>query len=135
MTLSLYVCDASKPIAKAMLEAHQVGDKIDAIVAQSRRTANYNSATFLANSRVPTVIDAVHAIAHNMIIIFYDQKAITGLLNLTKTTTEKNVENILIIKSPKLGKLYIENLNHHKEHSEPDEPRDYPEPCLIPNFM
>ncbi len=91
---------------------------------KSHWTTNYSSATLLANSRVPTFIDAVNATAHNKIIIIYDQKPITGSLNLTKAAEEKNVENMLMIKSPELAKLHIGNWKHHKEHSEPNEPRD-----------
>ena len=114
----------SKPIAKALLEAHKRGVKVEAIVDKSLRTANYSSATFLANSRVPTFIDDAHDIAHNKIIIIDGQTVITGSFNFTKAAEEKNAENVLIIKSQELAKLYIENWNAHRKHSEPYAPRN-----------
>jgi phosphatidylserine/phosphatidylglycerophosphate/cardiolipin synthase-like enzyme len=63
----------SKPIAKALLDAHKRGVKVEAIVDKSLRTANYSSATFLANSRVPTFIDDAHDIAHNKILLMASQ--------------------------------------------------------------
>jgi phosphatidylserine/phosphatidylglycerophosphate/cardiolipin synthase-like enzyme len=114
----------SKPIAKALLEAHKRGVKVEAIVDKSQRVQNYSSATFLANSRVPTFIDDAHDIAHNKIIIIDGQTVITGSFNFTKAAEEKNAENVLIIKSPELVKLYVANWMNHREHSEPYAPRN-----------
>lgn len=114
----------SAPIAKALLEAHKRGVKVEAILDKSQRKQNYSSATFLANSRIPTFIDDVHAIAHNKIIIIDGTTVITGSFNFTKAAEEKNAENLLIIKSPELAKLYTENWKNHREHSEPYAPRD-----------
>jgi hypothetical protein len=38
--------------------------------------------------------------------------------NFTKAAEEKNAENLLIIKSKELAKIYIENWENHKKHSE-----------------
>jgi phosphatidylserine/phosphatidylglycerophosphate/cardiolipin synthase-like enzyme len=114
----------STPNAKSLLEAHKRGVKVEAILDKSQRKAKYTSATFLANSRIPTFIDDAHAIAHNKIIIIDGTTLITGSFNFAKATEEKNAENLLIIKSPYLSKLYIENCKQHKEHSEPYAPRD-----------
>jgi len=78
----------------------------------------YSSATFLANSSIPTFIDDSHAVAHNKIIIIDAMTVITGSFNSSKAAEEKNAENLLVIKSPELAKKYIENWNHHKCHSE-----------------
>jgi phosphatidylserine/phosphatidylglycerophosphate/cardiolipin synthase-like enzyme len=114
----------STPIAKALLEAHKRGVKVEAILDKSQKTQNYSSATFLANSRIPTFIDSVHAIAHNKVMIIDGKIVITGSFNFTKAAESKNAENLLILQSPELAKLYTENWNRHLDHSEPYEPRD-----------
>ncbi len=49
-----------------------------------------------------------------------DGKAvITGSYNFTKTADEKNAENLLIIKSEELAKIYAENWQQHLKHAEP----------------
>ena len=48
---------------------------------------------------------------------------ITGSFNFTRAAEEKNAENLLIIKSKELAKLYIDNWNQHKDHSEPYQAR------------
>jgi phosphatidylserine/phosphatidylglycerophosphate/cardiolipin synthase-like enzyme len=113
----------SAPIAKALVEAHKRGIKVQAILDKSQRTAHYTSASFLANSKIPTYIDDRHAIAHNKIMIIDGTTVITGSFNFTKAAEEKNAENLLIIKSGELAKLYVENWKNHKEHSGPYESR------------
>lgn len=106
----------SVPIAKALLNAHKRDVKIEAILDKSQRREKYTSATFLANSGIPTYIDDKHA--HNNIIIVDRTTVITGSFNFTKAAEEKNAENLLIITSADMAKLYLENWMEHKEHSE-----------------
>jgi phosphatidylserine/phosphatidylglycerophosphate/cardiolipin synthase-like enzyme len=42
---------------------------------------------------------------------------ITGSFNFTRAAEEKNAENLLLIRSKELTKVYIENWERHKEHS------------------
>ena len=66
-----------------------------------------------------TYIDSRHAIAHNKIMIIDKETVITGSFNFTKAAEEKNAENLLIMKNKELAKVYIENWEKHKGHSEP----------------
>jgi phosphatidylserine/phosphatidylglycerophosphate/cardiolipin synthase-like enzyme len=70
-----------------------------------------------ANSGIPTYIDDKHAIAHNKIMIVDRTTVITGSFNFTKAAEEKNAENLLIITSADMAKLYLENWMEYKEHS------------------
>lgn len=108
----------SAPIAKALINAHKRGINIEAILDKSNVTGNYSSATFLSNNGIPVFIDAVHAIAHNKLMVIDKEIVITGSFNFTKAAEEKNAENLLIIKSKELSKTYIENWIKHKEHSQ-----------------
>jgi phosphatidylserine/phosphatidylglycerophosphate/cardiolipin synthase-like enzyme len=107
----------SAPIARALLNAHRRGVKVQAILDKSQKTQKYTSASFLLNSGIPTYIDARHAIAHNKIIIIDRAVVITGSFNFTKAAEEKNAENLLIIRSKELAKPYHENWQRHREHS------------------
>ncbi len=108
----------SAPIAKALVHAFKKGVKVEAVLDKSQRTARYSGATFLANHRIPTFIDAQHAIAHNKVMIIDRSVVITGSFNFTKAAEEKNAENLLIIRSRELARLYLDNWEKHKEHSE-----------------
>jgi phosphatidylserine/phosphatidylglycerophosphate/cardiolipin synthase-like enzyme len=113
----------SAPIAKALVSAHKRGVKVEAILDKSQRSERYTSASFLANSGIPTFIDDRHAIAHNKIMVIDRETVITGSFNFTKAAEEKNAENLLIIKSKELAGIYIDNWNRHRGHSEPYQAR------------
>jgi len=110
----------SKPIAKALLDAHRRGVIVVAVLDKSQRTQKYSGATFLANAGIPVYIDSQHAIAHNKVMIIDRQKLITGSFNFTKAAEEKNAENLLVLKgNPTLVERYLKNFEEHRGHSEP----------------
>ena len=67
----------SVPIAKALVDAHKRGVKVQVILDKSQRTDKYSSATFLHNAGIPTSIDTAHAIAHNKIMVIDGEVVIT----------------------------------------------------------
>lgn len=71
----------SAPIAKALLNAHKRGAKVEVIVDKSQRKQKYSSATFLYNQGIPVKIDAKHAIAHNKVRVNDGETVITRCFN------------------------------------------------------
>ena len=74
MRLSLHVNPkrgrfTSAPIARALVDAHRRGVKVQVVLDKSQRTEKYSSATFVYNSGIPCFIDAAHSIAHNKVMI------------------------------------------------------------------
>ncbi|HAY23355.1 MAG TPA: phospholipase D family protein [Desulfobacterales bacterium] len=108
----------SAPIAKALVQAHKRGVKVEVILDKSQRSKKCSSADFLVNAGIPTYIDAAHAIAHNKVMIIDDQTVITGSFNFTRAAEERNAENLLIIQDTRLALRYLENWRQHAEHSE-----------------
>jgi phosphatidylserine/phosphatidylglycerophosphate/cardiolipin synthase-like enzyme len=108
----------SKPIAKALVEAHKRGVKTEIILDKSQRREKYSAADFTAHMGIPTYIDSAHAIAHNKVMVIDREVVITGSFNFTKAAEEKNAENMLIIRSRELAKAYLDNWEKHKGHSE-----------------
>ena len=108
----------SSPIAKALVDANKRGVKVEAILDKSQRKQTYTEATFLSNMNIPTYIDSKHGIAHNKVMIIDRTTVVTGSFNFTKAAEEKNAENLLIIKSKELAKLYADNWMKHWDHSE-----------------
>jgi len=99
----------SAPIAKALLNAHKRGVKVEVILDKSQRKEKYSSADFLAHSGINTLIDSAHTIAHNKIMIIDGETVITGSFNFTKAAEEKNAENLLVIRDKALAEKYIKN--------------------------
>jgi phosphatidylserine/phosphatidylglycerophosphate/cardiolipin synthase-like enzyme len=108
----------SAPIAKALLEAHKRGVRVEVILDKSQRTQSYSSATFLFNVGIPVKSDAQHSIAHNKVMIIDAETVITGSFNFTKAAEESNAENLLIIRNKRLASLYTKNWKEHADHSE-----------------
>ena len=109
----------SKPIAKALLDAHKRGVKVEVILDKSQRSEKYSSADFMVHAGITTYIDSAHAIAHNKIMCLDRVTLISGSFNFTKAAEEKNAENLLIIKGNKpLTGRYIKNYLEHRSHSE-----------------
>ena len=108
----------SAPIAKALLNAHKRGVKVEVILDKSQRTQKYSSATFLSNVGIPIKIDAQHAIAHNKVMVINGETVITGSFNFTKAAEEQNAENLLVIHDKTLASLYAKNWQEHAQHSE-----------------
>lgn len=108
----------SDKIAKAMVNAHKRGVRVEIILDKSNRTVKYSSGDFTAHMGVITYYDTSHAIAHNKVMIIDKEIVITGSFNFTKAAEEKNAENLLIIRNKNLAKIYIENWEKHRDHSE-----------------
>jgi phosphatidylserine/phosphatidylglycerophosphate/cardiolipin synthase-like enzyme len=53
------------------------------ILDKSQWTEKYSGATYLANHKIPVLIDDKHAIAHNKVMIIDDNTVITGSFNFT----------------------------------------------------
>jgi len=88
------------------------------ILDKSQRTDQYSSATFFVNNGVPVKIDAVHAIAHNKVMVIDWETVITGSFNFTKAVEESNAENVLVIHDRRLAERYTKNWHEHERHSE-----------------
>jgi phosphatidylserine/phosphatidylglycerophosphate/cardiolipin synthase-like enzyme len=108
----------SAPIAKALVDAARRGVKVEIVLDKSQRTEKYSSADFVAHEGVPTRIDAVHAIAHNKVMVIDGTTVLTGSFNFTKAAEEHNAENLLVIRDPLLAEKYAANWKVHADHSE-----------------
>jgi phosphatidylserine/phosphatidylglycerophosphate/cardiolipin synthase-like enzyme len=71
--------------------------KVTVVLDNSQRSKKYSSPDFVAHTGIPTYIDAMHAIAHNKIMIIDWAVVTTGSFNFTKAAEKKNTENILVI--------------------------------------
>lgn len=104
-------------IAKALLQAHRRGVRVEAILDKSQQARRHSSATFLVNAGIPTYIDGQHAIEHNKVMIIDGERVISGSFNFTKAAEESNAENLVIIRSAELARVYLANWREHRAHS------------------
>lgn len=108
----------SKPVAKALVDAHKRGVHTEIILDKSNVKDKYSAADFTAHMGILTYIDSAHAIAHHKVMIIDRELIITGSFNFTRAAEENNAENLLIFRSKDFAKEYLENWEKHKGHSE-----------------
>lgn len=107
----------SAPIAKALVDVHKRGVKVFVILDKKQKKNGYSSATFFKNQGIPTYIDSSHAGAHDKVMILDQETVITGSFNFSKSAETQNAENVLIIESAELAKIYWKNWMKHRDHS------------------
>ena len=105
-------------IANALIRAHTRGVKVQIIIDKKQKWAKGSVADYERRAGIPIYVDHTHGAAHNKIMILDGAIVITGSFNFTKAAEEKNSENLLIIRSSELAKLYIENWCKHRSHSD-----------------
>jgi phosphatidylserine/phosphatidylglycerophosphate/cardiolipin synthase-like enzyme len=108
---------SSYKIAKALLDVHKRGFKVEIFFHKNQKRDQYSSADFLANSGMSVKIDSEHAIAHNKVMVIDGETVITGLFNFTKAAEENNAENLLVIHDKSLAQRYAKNWEEYAKHS------------------
>jgi phosphatidylserine/phosphatidylglycerophosphate/cardiolipin synthase-like enzyme len=108
----------SAPIAKALVNAHERGVKVQIVLDKGQMTQEYPEADFFANAGIPSKIDALHFIAYNNVMIIDEETVIMGSFN-AKAAEESNAGKLLILHDKKLASLYVKNWQDHAQHSEP----------------
>lgn len=108
----------SKPIAAALLKAHDRGVKVSVVADKTARRKG-EQAAHLASLGVDVTVDDKHAIAHNKVMVIDGDTVITGSFNFTAAAEKSNAENVLILHDKALADKYAANWQVHRKHSDP----------------
>ena len=111
----------SPDIVEALAQARRRGVDVRIILdkgalGQEREEA---AAETLATAGVPVLVDGVHAIAHNKVMVIDGTTVLTGSFNFTAAAQNRNAENLLILRDNALASQYAANWTHHAGHSVP----------------
>jgi hypothetical protein len=107
----------SAAVAKALVEAHKRGVKVEVILDRSRTEIDNEQADFIVQNDVPTFIDDQHTTAHNKVIVIDGNVVITGSFNFTDQAENENAENLLIIRDKGIADKFTANWKAHVKHS------------------
>ncbi|MDQ7836798.1 MAG: phospholipase D family protein [Humidesulfovibrio sp.] len=108
----------SEPIISALIQAHQRGVHVEVILDKSQRADKRSGTAAVREAGIHAVIDSKHAIAHNKTMVIDHETVVTGSFNITKSAEEKNAENLLIVRSQDLARLYLEDWKKHRQHTD-----------------
>ena len=109
----------SEPIEEALVRAARRGVDVEVVLDKSQRTAQHTGAAVLADVGVPVLIDTIHGIAHNKVMVIDGGAVITGSFNFTKAAQEKNAENLLVIRDAAIAARYARNWRDRAAHAVP----------------
>jgi phosphatidylserine/phosphatidylglycerophosphate/cardiolipin synthase-like enzyme len=108
----------SAPIRNALVQAARRGARVEVILDQGEQSKYaFKTAKMLKNQGVFTYLDGGHSNAHNKVIVIDRETVVTGSFNFTYAAEKKNAENVLIIRSRELARIYGDNWNRHRCHS------------------
>lgn len=108
----------SFPIARALIKAHKKGVKVSIIVDKADRAEGVTPGIQMSQEGIAVFLDNRHTIANNRVMIIDGKKIFTGSFDFNKASGQMIADNLLVVESPGLAKLYRENWLKHREHSE-----------------
>lgn len=89
----------SKPIAKALVEAHKRGVKVFVVADKTDNSKGYTAVTFLANEGVPVRLNGRYAILHSKFMVIDNMHLQLGSFNYTAAAVDRNEENVLLLRN------------------------------------
>ena len=102
----------SRPIVSALISAARRGVAVSVLVDKSEepgKTSHEFAASSLRAAGIPVAVDSAPQIAHNKVLVIDGQRVVTGSYNFTVAAERKNAENVVVIDSPDVARMFREN--------------------------
>jgi phosphatidylserine/phosphatidylglycerophosphate/cardiolipin synthase-like enzyme len=101
----------SKPIAKALIDAHQRGVDVELVIDHEQiEKHNHSVAPYLAEQGLPIRVDIVHQLQHDKYMVIDGKTVETGSFNYTASAEQRNSENVMVLwGDPQLAAAYTED--------------------------
>jgi phosphatidylserine/phosphatidylglycerophosphate/cardiolipin synthase-like enzyme len=96
----------SKPLLDALVRAQGRGVHVRVISDRTNETSGGSVTHDLQAAGIDVGYDEVHRIAHNKVMILDGETVLTGSFNWTRAAEDTNAENLLVVKSPDLARVY-----------------------------
>jgi phosphatidylserine/phosphatidylglycerophosphate/cardiolipin synthase-like enzyme len=111
----------SRPIAKALIAAHQAGVEVSVVVDHGQIEKDSHSViSSLVAEKIPVRADIVHTLQHDKYMIIDDKTVETGSFNYSAAAEHNNSENVIVLwESPKLAAAYAANWKSLWDQAEP----------------
>jgi phosphatidylserine/phosphatidylglycerophosphate/cardiolipin synthase-like enzyme len=109
----------STQVSGALVRAHQRGVQVHVLLDAHAQPHHppVSAVARLVAAGIDISLDARHAWAHDKVMILDGAVVITGSYNWTVAAEQHNGENLLVIRDPRLAKVYTENWRRHAHHS------------------
>ena len=107
----------SAPITTALIAAKNRGVKVVVIADSAQKNDRYSTIKQLYNFDIPVYIDGAHRIAHDKVSLIDNKLVITGSFNYSASAERYNGEQIILIHSVDLARIYANSFAKHLNHS------------------
>ncbi|NMG46328.1 phospholipase D family protein [Aromatoleum toluvorans] len=110
----------SKPIARALIEAHRRGVRVEVLAdAKMNKRGKGNVLPELLQAGIPVALETRYAAAHNKVMIADAAgpacALATGSFNFTASAVKRNAENLLVLRDNcTLTQIYLDNWRRHR---------------------
>jgi phosphatidylserine/phosphatidylglycerophosphate/cardiolipin synthase-like enzyme len=109
-------------LAAAMIERASAGVEVEGVI--ENRGASQGVLPSLYCAKLPVKTDGNKYTMHHKVIVIDDNTVITGSFNFTKTADKANDDNLLVIHSPAVAALYLQEFNRVSGAGETPDPAD-----------
>jgi phosphatidylserine/phosphatidylglycerophosphate/cardiolipin synthase-like enzyme len=111
----------STRLAGALVRAHQRGVQVHVILDAHAQPHHppVQAVALLLGAGIPIALDARHAWAHDKVMILAGAIVVTGSYHWTLAAEQENGENLLVIRDPRLARMYTENWRRHAPPQHP----------------
>ena len=115
----------SKPIARALIGAHQRGLRVEVLAdAKMHQRPKGNVLPRLIRAGIPVAVETRYAAAHNKVLIIdadgEQPVVVTGSYNFTWSARHRNAENVMIVRdNAALAESYARNWARHRNEAHP----------------
>ncbi|MFA4994311.1 MAG: phospholipase D family protein [Bdellovibrionales bacterium] len=111
----------SRPIAKALVSAHQAGIDINVVVDHGQiEKESHSVIASLAAEKIPVRADIIHTLQHDKYMVIDDKTVQTGSFNYSAAAEHNNSENVIVLwESPLLAAVYADNWKSLWDKAEP----------------
>lgn len=103
----------SRPIAQALVSAKDRGVDVRVCLDEEQPHYEHSKSRFLEKAGISLKLIGGSGIMHNKFCVIDDSMTITGSYNWTTSADLENDENVLIIKSAEIAKIYKEQFNKY----------------------
>ncbi len=104
-------------LVKAMVERHNAGVDVQGIFENRGATQGAMVPLYCAN--VPVKVDGNKYTMHHKVIVIDKSIVITGSFNFTGAADTANDDNLIVIQSPALAQLYLQEYERMKANAQP----------------
>lgn len=101
----------SREIAQALVRAHNRGVQVRVIMDRNQAAEGYAKKRYLSKKGISVRVHIGDGIMHNKFMVVDTAIVLTGSYNWTSSANRWNYENIVIIKSPALAKVFEEQFD------------------------